>query len=132
MNDIRNKPQLLSGWYPIEDGAWRWMAKRAEVTLQTPTNTGLAFDMQLYFPPDHMQRAGGPVTLTVRINGRPLGEETYSEPGGYRFTKPVPEHLLAFPRSQVTIRMNRAIPPSSSDLRELGTVVQALGFLEGK
>ena len=29
-NDLRVAGQLSKGWYQVEDGAWRWMAKEAE------------------------------------------------------------------------------------------------------
>ncbi len=132
MGDIRCKPQLLSGWYPIEDGAWRWMAGQAEAVLRTPAGVPLRFNMQLYFPPNHMQRAGGPVTVSIKINGKPLTEETYSQPGEHRFSQAVLPDLPTFPASKVSIRLNRTMPPSDSDQRELGAVVLGLGFVETK
>ena len=124
VGDLRCRPQLLSGWYGIEDGAWRWMAPQASVSLPAP-GAATTFEMSLYFPPEHMKRAGGPVTVAVTLNGQSLGEQTYSDPGGYEFTKPLPPGLGD---STVSIRLNRWIPASGSDHRELGAVVQSLGF----
>lgn len=128
LGDIRSRPQLISGWHSIEDGGWRWMAKQATAVLGVPADVPLAFQMQLYFPPDHIQRAGGPVTVSVLIDGKPFAEETYSQPGGYRLVKPVPERLLSPPASRIEINLSRSVRATGADLRELGAVVQELGF----
>ncbi|HUI56950.1 MAG TPA: hypothetical protein VLY04_18370 [Bryobacteraceae bacterium] len=129
LGDLRSRPQLRSGWYGIEDGAWRWMAKEAEAVLRVPAGPPPMFEMQLFFPPDFMQRAGGPVTVSVLLDGRPFAQETYPQPGGYHLLKPIRPNLLAAPATLVTIRLNRAIPPGDADRRELGAVVQGLGFV---
>ena len=129
MGDLRSRPQLLSGWYAIEDGAWRWMGRQAEVMLRAPAGAPARFAMQLFFPPNHMARANGPVTVAVSMNGKPLARQTYSEPGSYRLLVTVPAGRPAFPADKVTIRLSRAVPPSGSELRELGAVVTELGFV---
>jgi hypothetical protein len=132
MGDLRSKPQLVSGWYPIEDGAWRWMGKQAEVVLRTPADPALRFEMQLFFTPGYMQSAGGPVTVSIRVNDKPLTKPSYFAPGSYRLEAPVPAGLATFPTSTVSIRLNRALPPSGSELRELGAIVSELGFVPAK
>jgi hypothetical protein len=127
--DIRTKSQLIDGWYSLEDGAWRWMSGRAEAVLAAPQKCPVRFEMQVYFPPDHMRRAGGPVTVSVLINCRSLGQQTYSEPGGYRLEFAVPAQTIGDRTAQVSIRCSRAVAPSKTDLRELGAVVSALGFV---
>jgi len=128
LGDIRSRPQLVSGWHAIEDGGWRWMAQEATAVLRVPADPPATFELQLYFPPDHIKRAGGPVTVSVWMDGKPFAEETYNQPGGYRLVKPVPDGFLTPPESRVEIRLNRAIPPTGADRRELGAVVQEFGF----
>jgi hypothetical protein len=132
LGDVRSRPQLGSGWYGIEEGSWRWMAKEAEVTLRTPADTVLVFEMQLFFPDSYMRAAGGPVTVSVTAGGNTLAQEIYTEPGGHLFAKPVRRSLLTFPVTSILIRLNRAMPPTGADKRELGAVVQRLGFVEAK
>jgi hypothetical protein len=132
MGDIRSRPQLTNGWYAIEDGAWRWMAKEAEAVLRRPAGTPVAFEMQLYFTPDYMQRAGGPVTVSVMIDDKLLTQETYVQPGGYRLAKAVPNDLLISPVARVSIRLDRVMPPRGPEQRELGLVVERLGFVAMK
>jgi hypothetical protein len=132
MGDIRCRPQLLSGWYTIEEGAWRWMAKEAEAVVRAPSGASPEFTLQLFFPPDYIQRAGGPVTVSVTLDGKPLARETYVRAGGYRVSAVVPRERLTSPEATVAIRLNRAMPPSGAEQRELGAVVSGLGFVEGK
>ena len=128
LGDIRNKAQLGSGWYGIEDGGWRWMSKQAEAVLRVPAEAAPVFEMQLFFPPGFMQRTGGSVTVSVMLDGRLLTRETYLQPGGYRLAKSVSRDQLTAPAVRVTLQLNRAMPPDASDQRELGAVVSRLGF----
>jgi len=130
--DLRSRPQLLSGWYGIEDGAWRWMAQEASAVLKAPPGVPPDFELQLYFPPDFMRRAGGPVSVAVTLEGRPLTQESYSEPGAYRLRKTVPRELLVSPAVHVAIQLSRAMPPAGAEQRELGAVVQGLGFVAAR
>lgn len=127
MGDLRSKPQLVAGWYGVEEGAWRWMGKRAEARLGAPGGPQ-NFEMLLFFPPAHIARVG-PVTVSVTMNGRRLTTATYAQPGGQRLESAVPESLLASPEATIDIQVNPALPPSGSDQRELGAVVERLGFV---
>jgi hypothetical protein len=137
LGDIRSRPQLVSGWYAIEDGAWRWMAPEAEATLAPPPLDAPAqFELQLFFPPDFMRRAGSPVTVSVMLNGKPFTSAFYYEPGAHRLAKLVPRELLGElltrPATSVSIRVSPYLPPSATDQRALGAVVQGLGFVAGQ
>jgi len=129
LGDIRSRAQLISGWYTIEDGAWRWMAPEAEATLRPLPDQAVQFELQLFFPPDFMRRAGSPVNVSVMLNGKPFTSAMYFEPGGHRLAKLVPRELLTWPTTRVSISVNPSIPPSATDQRALGAVVQALGFV---
>ncbi|MFZ1147667.1 MAG: hypothetical protein ACLP6W_08470 [Bryobacteraceae bacterium] len=132
LGDIRSRAQLVSGWYAIEDGAWRWMAPEAEATLLPPPDAPVQFELQLFFPPDFMRRAGSPVAVSVMLNGKPFTKAFYYEPGGHTAAKLVPAELLTSPATHVSIRVNPYIPPNATDQRALGAVVQGLGFVAGQ
>lgn len=128
--DVRARTQLLSGWYAIEEGAWRWMAKEAEAVLLTPHESPVSFELRLVFPEGYMKRAGGPVTVSVLLERILFVQETYNQPGAYTLHKPVPAGTLPQPSTRVTIRLDRSMPPGGADKRELGAVVQSLGFVK--
>jgi hypothetical protein len=132
MGDVRCRPQLISGFYGIEDGAWRWMSKDAQAVLRTPAGASAHLRLKLYFPPDHMARAGGPVTVSAYADGQALEPETYSEPGGHELSRSLPPGLLTSPSVTIRIQMDRAVPPSGDEKRELGAVVQEIGLVEDK
>jgi len=136
LGDIRSRAQLVSGWYAIEDGAWRWMAPEAEATLGPLPSQAVQFELQLFFPPDFMQRAGSPVTVSVALNGKPFTKAIYFDPGGHALAKRVPPELvgelLTWPVTRVSIRVNPYVPPTATDQRALGAVVQGLGFVAGQ
>ncbi len=128
MNDLRATPQLLSGWYPVEDGAWRWMGREAQVMLRAPENPPAQFEVRLAIPRGHLAITG-PLTLSVLFNNRPFAEQTYNSEGAFTFTKPVPPGTVSPGAVQVTLRVNKARPPGTGgDLRELGLVILGLGF----
>ena len=131
--DLRARPQLLGRWYNIEDGGWRWMGKEAQAVLPTPEESPVSpvsFELRLYFPEDHMKRAGGPVTVSVLLENDLLVEETYHEPGGYTIRQPVTAGSLPYPATRVAIRLNRAVSPTGEEERALGAVVLGLGFVK--
>ncbi len=128
--DVRARPQLLSGWHAIEEGAWRWMGKEAEAVLLTPEESPVSFELRLVFPENHMKAAGGPITVSVLFQGVLFAQETYREPGVYTIHKPVPAGSLPRPSTRVTIRLNRSVPPTGADKRELGAVIPAFGFVK--
>jgi hypothetical protein len=41
----------------------------------------------------------------------------------------VPHNLMSSPVAKVSIRLNRMLPPTGPDQRELGVVVERLGFV---
>src|SRR5436190_9768516 len=110
-NDLRVAGQLSKGWYQVEDGAWRWMAKEAEATLKNPQTFPSQFEVRLSLPKGTMAAVGGPVTLSVLLNGKPLGEETYAKDGAYHFEKTVQPGMLGPEPITVTMKVNKAKGP---------------------
>lgn len=79
-----------------------------------------------------MDRAGTPVSVSVRLNGKPFTRAFYYAPGGQTLSAPVPPELLTQPVTHVTIRVSPSIRPTAKDLRTLGAVVQGLGFVRAQ
>src|SRR5512142_615831 len=84
MNDPRAAGQLLSGFYDIEDGAWRWTSQQFTVEIATPigaAGTGATLVLNYTVPPVVIQKNGS-VTLSASVGGTPLAPpETVSTPG---------------------------------------------------
>lgn len=87
-NDLRIAPQLNTGWYGVEDGAWRWMAKESQASLKNPGVFPAQFEVRLTLPKPVMDAAGEPVTFTVVLDGKTLGDAVYKKDGVFVFEKP--------------------------------------------
>jgi hypothetical protein len=128
-NDLRIAPQLVKGWYGVEDGAWRWMAKESQASLKNPGVFPAGFEVRLTLPKPIADAVGMPVTFTVLLDGKVLGEEVYQQDGAFIFEKTVQPGMLSPGPVAVTLRVNKAKPPvPGGDARELGAVIAGFGF----
>lgn len=85
--------------------------------------TGMAtVTLRLFIPP-HIIDQFGSVTLSAETNGEPLAPETYTVPGAARYTRRLPAGQDPV---DVVFTLDRVIPPSELDCRELGIIVARL------
>ncbi|MEX2301651.1 MAG: hypothetical protein WD733_11980 [Bryobacterales bacterium] len=122
MGDPAAAAQLLEGFYGVEQGVWRWTARKFSVALQAPAG---AADTQIEFKftlPEAVVGRLKSVTLTARVNDADIGSETYQQAGDHVFTKPLPASALQGGALNVEFELDKALPPTESDQRELGVV----------
>lgn len=103
------------------------MAREAQAVLLVPGEAG-HFELRLVFPKGHIKNVGGPVEVTVLFGDTLFARETRAESGAFRLRRPIPEGLLLGRSVKVTIRLDRALPPTGADRRELGAIVESLGL----
>lgn len=131
MGDPRAVPQLLEGFYGLEQGVWRWTARKFVVALQAPAG-GAGQQTQLEFKftlPEAVIARLNAVTLTARVNGAGVGSESYPQPGEYVFAKPVPASALQGGEAvKVEFELDKALPPGEADKRELGLVAVSVAL----
>jgi len=128
--DPKAASQLLSGFYDIEQGSWRWTGKKFSVLLAIPENVtqkkvSLVFKMAVPEPVIQQLKS---VTVTATVNGVALPPETYRKPGEYVFTKDVDAKSLGGASAQVEFMLDKALAPAGNDSRELGLVATSVGF----
>jgi hypothetical protein len=128
--DPRVAAQLLSGFYGIEDNAWRWSAGKFTVLLRPPRTSAQKGAMLVlkFALPEPIIGPLKSVSLSATVNGTALPAETYNKAGEYTYQRDVPPNLMAGEAVKVEFAMDKALPPSSSDQRELGLVVSVVGF----
>jgi hypothetical protein len=130
MNDARVAGQLVSGFYGIENGAWRWTGKQFTVALATPAGAaqrGAVLELKLTVPPVTIEKLQS-VALSGSVNGSALAAETYSQPGQYSYRREIPAAAITGDSTKIAFQLDKAIAPSGADLRELGIIVSSAGL----
>ena len=133
MNDPAAPAQLVKGIYGLEGGAWRWTAGHFSILLRSPLSAAqhggtLTFGFTV---PEVVTQKLGPVALTASVGATRLKSETYAKPGAYTFTADVPAELLTKDSVTVDFALDKSIPASAADQRELGVIATSVG-LESK
>ena len=128
--DPRGEPQLLRGFYPLEEGAWRWTAKRFAVILATPPPVeGHQSDLDLRATLPHAFQAYLPITISAEINHVNIGSHVFSELVHEKLiTLPIPAGVLTDGPALVEFTLDKALTPTTGETRELGMVVTSVAI----
>jgi hypothetical protein len=68
------------------------------------------------------------LSLSAYVNGTALTPESYTQAGEFIYSRDVPANLLVGDVARVDFSLDKTIPPSAADRRELGVVVSLVGF----
>jgi len=128
--DPRAAAQLLSGFYGVEQNSWRWTAGKFSVVLRPPrTAAAKGATLQLKFTvPEVVIAKLKAISLAASVNAIPLSPESYTLPGEFTYTRDVAANVLAGESAKVDFSLDKTMPPSGSDERELGVVVSSVGL----
>jgi hypothetical protein len=130
MADPKAAPQLLKGFHPIEQNAWRWTAGSFSVVLHPPVQAaekGAVLNLKFAVPDPVIAKLKA-VSLTASINGQPLGPETYTQPGEFTYSREVPAKLAFGDAVNIDFTLDKYLPPGDVDQRELGVIVTSVGL----
>ncbi len=130
VSDPRSEGQLVSGFYTVEQNAWRWAQKKFSVILRAPlggAQRGATLNLKFTIP-DVITQKLGKITLSASVNGSPLKPDTYDKPGEYTYSRDVAPNLLTGDTVRVDFAVDKAIEPSEADARELAVVVLSVGL----
>ncbi|HBY62134.1 MAG TPA: hypothetical protein DEH78_20120 [Solibacterales bacterium] len=128
--DPRTATQLARGFYDVEGNAWRWTAGKFAVTLRPPAGAaqkGATLVFKFAFPEAVFTKTG-PVTLAANVGGTALAPETFAKPGEQNYTRDVPATVLGKDAVVLEFSLDKALPPSAADQRELGVIATSIGF----
>ena len=128
--DPRAASQLVSGFYGVEQNAWRWTARNFAVTLRPPTGAdqkGAVLVLRFSIPENEIDKLKS-LTLAASVNGAKLEPETYSSAGDQVYTRDVPASALRRNPVTVDFTLDKAMGPTAQDSRELGVVMNMVGF----
>jgi hypothetical protein len=122
--------QLLKGFYEIEHDAWRWTAGKFSVRLRTPrraSTKGTTLRLNFSLPEAVIAKLQS-VSLDATVNGTALGHETYKQAGAFTYSRDVPAPVLTQELAQVDFSLDKVLPATPGDKRELGIIVTSVGF----
>jgi len=122
---------FTKGFYQIEEHAWRWTGKQFSVELSPPLHanqTGAQLVMKLAVPDAVLQKSNS-LQLSASIQGYNLEPQTYTKPGQYTYTRDVPGDKLQSSVVQIDFAVDHTLPPTQSDIRELGIIVSQVGLV---
>jgi len=119
----RQQARLLSGWHMPERDGWRWTERRFAVAFDDGAGRCLRLNFAL---PEAVLDRLGPVTVRARAGGEELGAEVYSSAGEHLYLARLPGELAGGETLIVEFDLDRAIPPGTTDRRELGLIVTSV------
>ena len=127
--DPKAAPQLLKGFYGIENNSWRWTAKEFSVLLPPPDKPagGARLVLKINVPEPVIQQFGK-VSLQATASGVALAPETYSANGAQEYTRELPQEALQEDSIRVDFQLDRAMPPGNGDKRVLGLVFNSVAI----
>ncbi|MCL5745001.1 MAG: hypothetical protein M1541_13925 [Acidobacteria bacterium] len=106
-----------------EGAGWRWTYRDPELRFRPGTARKFAMDYGIV---PEVFKITGPVTLSVKVNGHPLGEVRCESPGERHFERAVPAGWLT-PETHVVARVDRHY--TGADGSELGYILHRAGFV---
>jgi len=80
---------------------------------------GATLRLRLSVPPVIVEKLKT-ITLSATIGGSALAPETYTQPGDYTYTRDVAPALLGGESVRVDFQLDKSMPPTGADLRDLG------------
>lgn len=108
---------LGPGWWPIED-RFRWTSKSASVTLGGPQSPNDRLHVSGFCP--ESVASGGPVILTVRVNGVEAGKKTLSDVAPFSAAFALSQGAMA-ESVRIEVEVNR-VTRLAGDKRDLGLI----------
>jgi hypothetical protein len=128
--DPRTASQLIRGFHGVEQNSWRWTAGSFAVTLKPPAGAaqkGAVLTLKFAVPDAVIDRLKS-ITLSATVNGKPLPPETYAKSGEYTYSRDVPAGELSGDAANVEFTLDKYLPASAQDARDLGVIMTMVGF----
>jgi hypothetical protein len=128
--DPRSAVQLTRGFHTVEQNAWRWTTGSFAATLKPPAGSaqkGANLELRFVVPGAVINKLKS-MTLTATVNGQKLAPETYTKEGEYTYMRDVPATALQQEAVNVEFTLDKFLPASPEDQRDLGVIMTMVGF----
>jgi len=128
MGDPKSEAQLVTGFYGIEQNVWRWTGQHFSAVLRPPfgaAQKGATLQLAFTVPPVIIANLKT-ISLSASVGSTSLSPETYTQPGEYVYKRDLAPALLNSDAVRVDFSLDKSMPPSGADQRELGVVATRL------
>lgn len=125
-------PQLLSGFYHVEERSWRWTKPAFAVALKPPrkASKGAILVMQYSLPQAVLEQLKE-VTISSSIDGIPLQPEKCNQTGMLELRREIPADALQGKTGvKIEFTVNPHLEPTPVDKRDLGLIVHSIGLIK--
>src|SRR5262249_53346611 len=115
----------VSGFYGVEAGAWRGTGRQFAILFGVPAGAaqrGAKLSLAITVPPPVIEKLGS-ATLGASTGATELAPETYTQAGTQTYERENPAAALSGDSARINFQLDRAMPPSGADVRELGIIV---------
>ncbi len=128
--DPRSALQLTKGFYEVENGGWRWSSKEFSASLKPPVTAavkGATLVLKFSIVDASIAKLGA-MTLSANVGATACPAQRYEKAGTYEFKCDIPAASLGGALVPVDFALDKALPETESDQRQLGLVVAMVGF----
>lgn len=128
--DPRAAVQLLRGFHEVEHDAWRWASGDFAVTLKVPKDAakkGANLILKFSVAEVSIQKFGS-LNVSAKLDAMELPAEKYVAAGPATYTREIPASALQNESVTVSFKVDKFIPASESDQRDLAVIVQLIGL----
>jgi len=112
-----------------EEDTWRWTGEHPTLMLAAPKPKGVRFNADVTVPETSF-RETGPVTITVVVNHRELGQWRFESPGHKIINLPVPDGWLRIDiENMIEMPIDKTFVAPGDDNKPRGFVLTSVGLL---
>jgi len=128
--DPRAVSRLVKGFYGADNPYWRWTARESSIILNYPRGADQrGAVLVLHFAVAEVVLASlKSMDLSIAVDGFALPVQHYDKPGQFTLRRDVPAAALQFDPVRVDFTLDKALPPSRIDPRELGFIISQVGL----
>jgi hypothetical protein len=130
VSETATAPQLVEGFYGVEDGSWRWTSKHFAVDLGVPPEAkknGAALHFSLTVP-EVALKANPALALSASIGETLILAAKYKKAGAYEFVGDVPATALQADHVRVDFTLDKSFSPGGADTRDLGVISHSIAL----
>lgn len=129
VSDPRAAKQFTRGFFTL-DPSDRWTRREFAAILKPPPKAqrrGAVLRLRFGVPEKSITQLHS-IELSALVNGTPLPPEKYTRAGMFDYVRDVP--AAAFPDGNATVDflLDKVLPASGSERRDLGVIVDTIGF----